>query len=83
MRPRSLWLRWHDVRLIELSNFVIEYLCKNKKVRETVLASSSGVQVESFEHKNRGRKSRDTVPLTNFLQPDCISLLKQYTVLYR
>ena len=32
-------------------------------LRETVLACSYGAQEESFEHKNRGKKARDTVPL--------------------
>ena len=33
------------------SNFAIEYLCKNKKVCETVFACSWGAQVESLKQK--------------------------------
>ena len=45
------------------SNFAIEYLLENKKVRELVFACSYGAQVECFKQNKNGRKSRDTVPL--------------------
>ena len=47
----------------QISNFAINYLRKNEKVRETVFACSYGAQVQSFK-QNNGRKSRDIVPLT-------------------
>ena len=39
-----------------------EYLCKKEKVRKTVFACSYWAQVESFNQKQIGQKSRDTVP---------------------
>ena len=45
------------IKCLRTSSFVI------KDLRKTVLVCSFGAQVESFEHKNRGQKSRDTVPL--------------------
>ena len=50
-----------DYEDTQFSNFAIEYL-HERKVCETVFASSYGAQVKSFKQKN-GRKSRDTVPL--------------------
>ena len=44
------------------SNFAIEYLLENKKVRERVFACSYRAQVECFKQNKNGRKSRDTVP---------------------
>ena len=54
------------------SNFVIEYIRKNEKVRDkTVFACSYGAQVESFKKiKKMIENSRDTVSLStrrNFL----------------
>ena len=48
----------------KISNFGIEYLRENEKVREIGFACSHGVQAESFKQKN-SRKSRDTVPLSS------------------
>ena len=36
---------------MRISNFAIEYLCKNENVRKTVFACSYGAQVESFKQK--------------------------------
>ena len=47
-------------------NFAIEYLRKNEKFHETIFGSSYYTQVESCKQKN-GRKSRDTVPLTEII----------------
>ena len=41
--PRSLWLRWHYVRKFELSNFVIEYLCKTNSLVPNVGYLTCGV----------------------------------------
>ena len=45
---------------------MIEYIRENENVCETVFACSCGTHVENFKpnQKNNGRKSRDTVPLT-------------------
>ena len=40
-----------------------EYLCKNEFLSKAILACLSGAQMASI-HENRGRKSRDTAPLT-------------------
>ena len=34
------------------SNFAIEYLCENEKVRETIFVCSYKAQAESVQHKN-------------------------------
>ena len=40
-----------DFTDLRFSNFVIEYLGKNEKDREYILACSCGAQVESFEQR--------------------------------
>ena len=59
------------------SNIVIEYHHENEKVRETVLAQSCGAKRESFEQKNRGRKSRDTDLIDRILRIGCLWLCKR------
>ena len=44
-------------------NFKFEYLCENEFLRKIILACLSWAQMGSIHEKNRGRKSRDTVPL--------------------
>jgi hypothetical protein len=45
------------------SNFIIEYLCDYEFIFETALAHESGDPGALFAEKNKGRKSRDSVPL--------------------
>ena len=47
------------------SNFKFEYLRENKFLRKTILACLSGAQMGLIHEKNRGRKSRDTAPLSH------------------
>ena len=64
---RKTWVRVViDYTDTWFSIIVIEYLGKNDRVRETVLACSCGAQVESVEKIKRGRKSRDTVPFNSW-----------------
>ena len=46
------------------SNFKFEYLRENEFKKKTISACLSGAQMGSIHEKNRGRKSRDTGPLT-------------------
>ena len=48
----------------QFSNFAVEYLRENKKVRKIVFACSYMVQVENFKQPKNWSNSRDTVPLT-------------------
>ena len=49
------------------SSFVIEYLGEIETEFENTLACLSGAQMGSNHEKTGGRKSRDTLPLTKFL----------------
>ena len=44
-----------DYAYTRFSNFAIEYLRENEKVRKTVFACSCGAPVKSFKHKNNVR----------------------------
>ena len=46
-------------------NFVIEYFGEIETEFENTEACLSGAWMNSFHDKNGGRKSRDTLPLTN------------------
>ena len=46
-------------------NFKFEYLRENEFLRKTILACLSGDQMGSINEKNRGKKSRDTAPLSS------------------
>ena len=45
------------------SKFKFEYLCENEFLRKTIVAKQ-GDQMGSINEKNRGKKSRDTAPLS-------------------
>jgi hypothetical protein len=45
-------------------DFIVEYLREYEAICKKALTSVSGAQMELFDEKNRGRKSRDRVPLT-------------------
>ena len=46
----------NDYADTRFSNLVIEYLCENEKVRETVFVCSYGAQIESFKQKRKWSK---------------------------
>ena len=64
--PFSRWLHYTDTRF---SNFAIEYLHENEKVRETVFACSSGPRSKLLCQKNDGRKLliHNEFPLSHFV----------------
>ena len=53
----------HVSVVVDCTNFAIEYLRENEEFRESIFACSYGAQVEYFQQKNNGTKSRETVPL--------------------
>ena len=48
-------------------NFKFKYFRENEFLRKTILACISGTQMGSIHEKNRGRKSRDTAPLRQYI----------------
>ena len=50
------------INLLWFSNFEFEYLCENKKVRETVLPVHMGTR-SNLLSKKMAENSRDTVPI--------------------
>jgi hypothetical protein len=48
-------------------DFIVEYLCECEALCKKALTRVSGAQMELFDEKNRGRKSRDRVPFMCFL----------------
>ena len=63
-KPKILSPWCHAHYEIEFSNFVIKYLGKIETEFENTLACLSKAQVGWNHGKNRGRKSRDTLPIS-------------------
>jgi hypothetical protein len=52
-----------DTAGAKIDDFKVEYLREFEAIYKKALIRESGAQVGLFDKKNRGRKSRDTVPL--------------------
>ena len=82
MRLKNCWLD-----NTQILNFVIEYLRKNPKVRETIFGCSYGVQVESLSKKiskilwhcpiKREKKNLNTKTIENYTQSQSQSIIFQ------
>jgi hypothetical protein len=68
---------WLVVSLTPLTtkkgDFIVEYLREYEAICKKALIRVSGAQMELFDEKTRGRKSRDRVPLSRILRTSDLS----------